>query len=310
MSELHIPRPGTPRPPSSPADDSGVPGPGSEPPSPPPGPGDAPLPDVGTGGAPELPPSPFQLGPVYVIDPASITSHRLAELLPEPSPVEQERLYAAIAVDGQQVAGVVLDGKLLDGRSRGGIREQLGLPLRVRDFIGTEAQALTYVLNANTCRRDLSAAQRACVAATVLPRISEETAAGRPQKYRETIARRQGEDCVTSLSPNPEETGNAERAGAVAVRMVNTSEGYVGYALRLQREAPELFRQVWSGQTSMPAVLRQLTGEAVPELTQALRAYRRRLKTALQDRQHAPILLARLNAVLDEFEREVAEEQG
>ena len=92
-------------------------------------------------------------------------------------------------------------------------------------------------------------------------------------------------------------------------KMTGVSDRYVGYALRLQREAPELFRQVWSGQMTMPAALRELTGEAVPEWTQAVGAYRRRLNTALRNRQHAPALLARLNTVLDEFEREVAEQE-
>ena len=93
-------------------------------------------------------------------------------------------------------------------------------------------------------------------------------------------------------------------ARLTVARMMKVSDRHVGYALRLQREAPELFRQVWSGQMAMLAALRELTGEAVPELTQAVKAYRRRLNTALRNRQHAPTLLARLNTVLDEFERE------
>ena len=290
-------------PPSPPAGDSGVPEPGCGPPVPPPAPGDAPPPDVGTGDVPELPPA-CQLGPVYLIDPASIEAHPLAELLPTPSRAEQEQLFTSIAVNGQQVEGIVLDGRLLDGRSRRGVCEQLGLPLRVRDFIGGEAEALTYVLDANVCRRDLSAAQLACVAATVIPRISEETAANRLRKYRETVARRQGEDCLSNLTTNPEDGDELVSSRLIVARMMAVSDTYVGYALRLQREAPDLFQRVWSGQMSMPAALRELSDETVPELTQALRAYRRRLKTALQDRQHAPVLLARLNAVLDEFERE------
>ena len=92
--------------PSSPTYESGPPGPGFEPPSPPPGPGDAPLPDVGAVDAPGLAPPPFQLGPVYLIDPASIASHPLAELLPAPSRAEQKQLFTSIAVSGQQVEGV------------------------------------------------------------------------------------------------------------------------------------------------------------------------------------------------------------
>ena len=91
--------------------------------------------------------------------------------------------------------------------------------------------------------------------------------------------------------------------------MVNTSEGYVGYALRLQREAPVQLRQVWSGQMFMTAALRERTGGTAPELTQAVRAWRHRLNKALRNRQHAPALLARLNTVLDQFEREVAQQE-
>ena len=93
----------------------------------------------------------------------------------------------------------------------------------------------------------------------------------------------------------------------IVARMMAVSDRYVGYALRLQREAPELFRQVWSGQTTMPAALRELDGEDVPGLAQEAGAYRRRVNRALRDRQHARMLLARLNAVLDAFERELAE---
>ena len=102
-------------PPSSPADESGVSGPGCESPSPSPDPGDA----------PEFPAPASQLGPVYLVDPGSIAAHPLADLLPTPSRTEQEQLYTSIAVNGQQVEGIVLDGRLLDGRSRRGVCEQL-----------------------------------------------------------------------------------------------------------------------------------------------------------------------------------------
>ena len=290
--------------PPFPGADSPGPVPGS-PTSPPES--EEPPPGADTTLGPEPPVPSFQLGPVYEIDPVTVIPHPLAEMLPEPSRPGFEQLYTAIAVDGQQVPGVMLGAKLLDGRSRRAIREDLGLPLKVQDFSGSEEQALAYVLGTNLQRRDLSAAQRACVAAFALPRISEETAASRLRKYRETIARRRGEDCVTSLSPNLEERGTAERARTVAARMTNASEGYVGYALRLQREAPELFRQVWLGQTSMTAAMRELTGQSEPDFTRAVTACRRRLSTGLRNRQHAPVLLGRLNALLDEFEREYGE---
>ena len=139
------------------------------------------------------------------------------------------------------------------------------------------------------------------------PRISEETVAGRLRKYHETIVRRQGEDCLANLPNNLEDQDGTVSARLTVARMMKVSDRYVGYALRLQREAPELFHRVWSGQMTMPAALRELRGEAVPELTQAVEACRRRLNKALRNRQRAPALLARLTTVLDQFEREAAE---
>ena len=134
--------------------------------------------------------------------------------------LREGRLHTDIAVDGQQAAGVVLDGKLLDGRSRRGVCELLGLPLEVGDYLGTEAQVLIHVLSASTYHRELSAAQRACVAATVLPRISEETAAGRLRKYRETVAKRQGEDCLANLPNNSGDEDGTVSARLTVARMM------------------------------------------------------------------------------------------
>ena len=186
------------------------------------------------------------------------------------------------------------------------------------------------------------AAQRARIAANVVPRISEETATSRLRKYRETIARRQDEHCLPNLTTNLEDGGELVSSRLIVARMMAVSDTYVGYALRLQREAPELFRQVWSGQMTMPAALRELTGGARPEFTQALRAseFREmvrhqvgRVRRSVSRRtegvsvvsseqgtrslpppaEHGaagsaarPQSAARLNAVLDEFEREVA----
>ena len=74
---------------------------------------------------------------------------------------------------------------ILDGRNRCSGCEKLGRMVPVFEFRGTEDEALQYVLSSNQHRRDLSPSQRAVVALTLIPEISEKVAAERIEKIRE-----------------------------------------------------------------------------------------------------------------------------
>ena len=94
-------------------------------------------------------------------------------------------LKHAIAMDGQLDPAILYQGLLLDGRNRFRACRELGIPLKVTQFVGTDQEALIRVLSVNQNRRDLTKSQRAAVAATLIPYLSEETNRARIDKLRE-----------------------------------------------------------------------------------------------------------------------------
>lgn len=89
--------------------------------------------------------------------------------------------------------------KLLDRRHRDRACTAATVPLRVNELIGTDADALTYVLPANQHRRELTKSQRAAVAATPVPMVSEQVAEEGGEKVRQTWqTKREG-----GLQPEP-----------------------------------------------------------------------------------------------------------
>jgi len=162
----------------------------------------------------------------------SLEPHRYAALFPPMRPSELDDLCQAIAAHGQQVPGVVLGGKLLDGRNRDHACDVLGIPLRVISYTGSDAQALTYVLDANQHRRDLSTGQRGAVGATLMPIFAKGVAAERIEKLRELrlsvlagkVRLNLAEPC---LDPNP-----LVRTRNLAARCVGVSPAYVASAGR------------------------------------------------------------------------------
>jgi N6-adenosine-specific RNA methylase IME4 len=93
-------------------------------------------------------------------------AHPYAELLPPMSAGEYADLRASVAANGlREPIMLHADGRVLDGRHRQRACESLGVSPAVRTFAGTDAEALTYVLDLNLKRRHLSESQRAMLAA-------------------------------------------------------------------------------------------------------------------------------------------------
>ena len=92
--------------------------------------------------------------------------HPLALLLPEMSAGEFVELRESIRSNGQREPITLhWDGRLIDGRHREKVCDELGLPVASRVFEGADSDILAFVLDANLRRRHLSESQRAMVAA-------------------------------------------------------------------------------------------------------------------------------------------------
>jgi len=238
---------------------------------------------------------------VFYVDPNDVEFHPLADLLPAPSESGYRRLKESIAIDGQQAPAVRFEGMLLDGRTRCRVCRELRILVKVEDFQGTEAQALTHVLSVNQYQRELDKSQRAAVAARLLPRLTDPV---NQERIAKISAYRRGVQIETrELFPGSENTPEPEvRARVIAAQRMGVNDRYVADAARLQHEAPELFAEVWAGKRTITDAMRQLTGQTDDATTAVVRTTRTRLNRFLRRLDEHPDFLDRLNHFMDEYE--------
>ena len=240
-------------------------------------------------------------GIVTEVDPTGLEYHPLSELLPLMSAAEFARLKESLELDGQQVPAIVFEGRVLDGRNRCQACVELGLLLRVQTFSGTEDQALMYVIAANQHRRELSKSLRAVVAVDLLPHISKDVNRKRIEKLKQSLAARREGECLSQMTNTRSDSGAAVSARAVAADIMGVSDGYVGYAQQLQRDAPELFERIRNGQLTVTRAWRMLTQEGDTELARKRTLARQCLNRIFTTVGENGSLLDELLHVLDQF---------
>ena len=82
---------------------------------------------------------------------------------------------------------------------------------------------------------------------------------------------------------------------------MQVSSGYVGDALRVQREAPELFEQMHAGTLTLQEALRKLDGESDDPERQQIKTSRTHLSRILRSLDKHPDFLERFQAFLNQF---------
>ncbi|MBT3375009.1 MAG: hypothetical protein HN742_23780 [Lentisphaerae bacterium] len=90
-------------------------------------------------------------------------------------------------------------------------------------------------------------------------------------------------------------------ARVIVAAMMQVSNGYVGDALHIQREAPERFEQMHAGLLTLKEALRQLDGESDAPERQQIKASRAQLNCILHRLDQHPTFLERWQAFLSEF---------
>lgn len=243
-----------------------------------------------------------ELLPVGQIDPGALEPHPYADLLPRMTEHELAALKDTIELDGLQVPVTLFGGKLLDGRNRCQVCTELGLMVNAVEFSGTDGQAFTHVLTANQYHRDMSKPQRAAVAATLLPHITEAVRQNRAEKVRLAWERKRERGCLSKMTTNLDASERPVSARAIAAQMMQVSDGYVANALRIQQEAPELFEQLHAGKITLQDALRKLDGTVSDAQTRQIKTARRRLNRVLSNLETHPGFLDRFEAFLDEFD--------
>jgi hypothetical protein len=166
--------------------------------------------------------------------------HPLAERVPAMLETERVALLEDIKLNGQRVPAIVLDGVLIDGRSRAAACAELGLPLLTEPYEGdtSEAGIARFVISMNIKRRHLTKAQLTDLAVAFEPAFAADAklrVGGRPPAgEKPEIARSQ----VSKRAP---------QASALAAAEVGASEASVRRLKAIkQRGIPELVEAVLS----------------------------------------------------------------
>lgn len=176
--------------------------------------------------------------------------HEVANLFPLMEGVEFEELKADIAANGLRESGWTYQGKLIDGRNRYRACQELGLDFSTREWDGN-GSLVTFVVSLNLHRRHLSSSQRATVAVEALLWLEKEA------KKRQGTRTDLRENSQNFQERIPESLSGAQSRDQAA-NLVGSNGRYVSDAKRLKDEAPDLFRQVKSGQKTIPQAKREM----------------------------------------------------
>ena len=239
--------------------------------------------------------------PEGAIDPGTLEAHPLTDHMPVKSDSEYEALKESIRINGLQQPVTRFEGQILDGRHRLRACCEVGIPVAVMDLIGSPDDALVYVLQSNQYHHDYSVSQRAAVAALLLPDIAERVAQGRLERVRAAWDAKRDEGCPVNLSDNLDGDSKLTESRMIVGEMMRVSPAYVSRALRIQREAPELFEQMHAGTLTLSEALRRLDGEADSPERQQIKASRTKLNHILRRLDQHPTFLERWQAFLNEF---------
>jgi hypothetical protein len=166
---------------------------------------------------------------------AKLKTHPYADLFPMMTAAELDALTADIAAHGLLHPIMLWKGAILDGRNRllacekAGIKPQFEELFRHDDTDEDDSRALAFVISANVQRRDLTAAQRAIVAARAMDKY--------PQRW--------GGDRRSNQAAQSVPLGRARNDAA---REFKVGVNAIQQAKALLAEAPDLAAQV-EGQT-------------------------------------------------------------
>jgi hypothetical protein len=98
------------------------------------------------------------------VDERELTVHPFARLIPLIALGDLDRLYDDIKEHGVNEPLVMFEDMVLDGRNRLAVAATLGVPVQLKNFNGTEADARAFVWSANAARRHLTIPQIALAA--------------------------------------------------------------------------------------------------------------------------------------------------
>ena len=166
-----------------------------------------------------------------------LKSHPAAGAFPLLEGDELQELADDIRAQGLLEPIVVHEGMILDGRNRQRACELAGVEPRYQEWVSNGRTPLEFVVAKNLHRRHLTPAQRAAIAAELLPELEQEAKARRIDNVRKDGDRPTGHS-------RPVGGRSAEKAAD----LVGVGKTSVKTAKRIQEQDPAVFEEMRTGE--------------------------------------------------------------
>jgi ParB-like chromosome segregation protein Spo0J len=179
-------------------------------------------------------------------------THPAADLFPMPTEAELQALAEDIKKHGQREPIVLLDGKILDGRSRYRACQLAGVEPEYHWTTGARfPDPVAYVLSRNLHRRHLTAEQKAAIV------IEAATLSGELGRLKaEAQARQAVGKALASHEAQAGAAGGPQKTASKIARMAQVSRATVERVLRAAEGDPTVLKEIADGTTTSRKVLR------------------------------------------------------
>ena len=168
--------------------------------------------------------------------------HKIADFFPMMETEEFDNLVEDIKKNGLIEPIWIYKNQILDGRNRFMACRAAEIEPKYRDYKGDDPMAFAMSLNIE--RRHLTPSQRACLAVELLP------------FYRKAI--KEKEAARKSGVTQPKMAESSGEARNYAAEVAHVSHGYVGNAMVVQEESPELFEEMKAGLIHMKEAMSEV----------------------------------------------------
>jgi len=192
--------------------------------------------------------------PYQTTQPNNTMNKHKFNIFPEAKPEDYARIRDDIAANGYDSARpiVTYQGGIIDGWNRQRACDELGIQPTYQAFIGSDADAISFVMSTNK-RRNLNSGQWACIAAEaddLLRVIAEQV---EKEKIEKQKANASNQHIVHGLAQKivPTQTKSERETATKAAELFNTNRTYVNQAVKMKEKAPEVFEKVKAGKMTM-----------------------------------------------------------
>jgi N6-adenosine-specific RNA methylase IME4 len=180
-------------------------------------------------------------------------------IFPEMNEDDKQRLVNDLSQNGydQKQPIYTYQGGILDGWNRWVACSGLGISPAIREFTGSDSEALDFVMRTNK-RRNLNSSQWAMIAVEaedIMRVIAEAVERERLAKQKENAANQYSEPLGNKL---PKANYDDTKAATKAAGLFNTNRTYIHEAAKLKAEAPELAKKVFDGEITVPQAKREI----------------------------------------------------